>query len=301
MTIDPSDCFGDEFENKKGPRFNFLTLGNKSPGAEPRQEDGKTFYGEKELAQFYCKNANKELEKVEPFVGVILFYTPSRKLAPFKGKETKTLCESFDGLAPSVNIESPFCAELDKATLEKQLLEKNLPEARVTQISSSVTSGGQLASCCYKGAKGGRWDLCPKSRKDPISGAKAPCTYFEKIFIHDFDSGRQFRADLKGLNLQNWSKYVSPWSEYKKFIWENQVPYWGAQVKISGAVGPNGFAVWNFTEPAIIEDPEVKKVADHAHNETFDWYNRIAAPPLEGKKASVEGEQQELDVDDVNW
>ncbi len=307
MSVDPSDSFADDFEQpKKAAKFAFLTLGNKNPQEERREgekdtpEEGKIFYGKKELGQLYIKDGEGELQKVESFNAVILFHTASRKLAPFRGKETKTLCESFDGLTPSVNIESPFCEELSKDALEKQLLEKKVPEARMVQITKSVTSQGKLNSCCFKGDKGFRWDLCPKSKKDELTGKK-PCVYFEKIFIQDLDNDTQYRTDLKGLDLQNWTKYVSPWSEYKKFIYTNKVPYWGAQVKISGTIGPSGFAVWNFTEPKIIDDTELSAVINDAHAGTFDWYNRMAAPPIEGKQGDSSDKQVPLDVDDVDW
>lgn len=302
MSIDPSDSFADEFEQpQRAAKFAFLTLGNKNPNEERREEDGKIFYGKKELAQLYTK-VEGELQKIEPFNAVILFHTASRKLAPWRGNaaDTKTLCESYDGLTPSVNIESPFCVELSKEALESQLQEKNVPDARVVQITKSVTSQGKLNSCCFKGDGGFRWDLCPKSKKDEITNIK-PCVYFEKIFIQDLDNDVQYRADLKGTNLQNWAKYVSPWSEYKRFIYTNKVPYWGAQVKISGAIGPRGNAVWNFTEPKVIDDAELSAIINDAHAGTFDWYNRIAAPPIEGKKDDSSDNQVPLDVDDVDW
>jgi len=297
MNVDPQDCFGDDFSAKSKPRFTYLTLGNKNPQVDAEERDGKTFYGDKEFGQFYYKGADG-LQRIDPFNVVVLFYTPSRKLAPYKGAETKILCESRDGLVPSINIDNPFCREMGLDTLEQQLLTKNLSQVRVDAMIRSVTGDGKLQACCYKGATGGRWDLCPKSKKDEITGNK-PCVYFEKIFIQDLDGDRQFRIDLKGLNLQNYDKYVSPWSEYKKWVWENKVPYWGVQAKLCGAIGPKGYAVWNFTEPQTISDATISKVVNDAHQDIFDWYNKQSAPPLDGPTKAIQGSSQKFDDDDI--
>lgn len=162
----------------------------------------------------------KSQEIVEKVRCVILFTSSGRKLSGGKSKNFQAICQSHDGLRPSLRIAEPLCRKVSAEDHAKTLAQwKGYDAAKVEGALKEQTEGGKLAICGLK-SKDGFITLCPYSKdvKDKVTGQRGVCVRHIFIKAYDVDRKREFKMELTGGSIENNTRFISPFHEFFKFL-----------------------------------------------------------------------------------
>lgn len=164
------------------------------------------------------ENRVRHTELVEKVRAVVLFKTEARKLATGSGKFHRTLCQSHDGVRPSLRIEQPFCRKASASDVAQVFGQwKNYDKAKIDGAVEKVTDGTEQLQMCAMKAANGTISLCPQARRDPITGKAGPCKPSIYLHCYDIDRKREFTLDLGGKSIWH-SDFIAPVHEFFKFL-----------------------------------------------------------------------------------
>lgn len=258
----------------------------------------------------------KTREIVDKVRAVILYSSPTRQLGRGSGDNFKVVCQSHDGVEPSLRVAEPLCRRVNAQDIARVFSNwKGYDEARVHAQVDEVTRGGtNLQVCGLKGATG-LITLCPFGKKDEVTGQAAACK--QMMFVHalDLDRGLEFAMSLKGGSLSYTEKYVAPLHIFFKLLRDQEVvengvkrgvPCHAYEVTLS-ALPSGNYYVLNVSDYKYIEDENER---NKLHEKALEARNRYLAsafwtpeknPAKQEPKFPSPVEEVTIDSDDVNF
>lgn len=226
----------------------------------------------------------KKVEIAQKIRAVILFTSYGRQLS-VKDGVFKTLCQSHDGVNPSLRIDEPLCRKISGVDVAKIFSQwKGYDEAAVKEKTQEVTQGTDKLQICGLKTKDGFITLCPYGKKDPITKAKAACRQHVFVHAYDIDRKREFKMTLTGNSIQNDQRFVSPFHEFFLFLRTQgpqvngrpaSLPCYAFSVELSAAPRDRFFYL-NLLNYKPIEQAENRESMKKRAEEARDKYEKDA-------------------------
>lgn len=242
----------------------------------------------------------KEREHTEKVQAVILYTSQGRRLETGMGKNFRVLCQSHDGINPSVRIDEPLCRQAKTSDLVRIMSKwKGMDQAKIdARIKELTDDSGSLQVCGLKVANGAI-ELCPFARRNELTNKKGDCT--PHIYVQAFDIKRKrlFKMELTGKAIYN-SNFISPYHEFFKYLRQagpkgDGLPCYAFVVDLSSATdGSTNYL--NITNWRPIENAanrnEMKELAIKAKDGYLTAASRLSKEAYEKAKGLKEVEKK---------
>lgn len=176
------------------------------------------------------KEAKKDKEVVDKVQAVILYTSHGRKFDSGNGRNYHVVCQSHDGISPSVRIDEPMCRDATVTDLVNIMSGwKGIDQARIDANVQSLTNGTEQLQMCGLATPGSTSPcitLCPMGRRDVkkdkkgniIKSTAAPCQPNIYVEAYDIKRKRRFTMELKGSAIKHDQKFIAPFHEYFKYM-----------------------------------------------------------------------------------
>ena len=233
----------------------------------------------------------KTHEVVKEINAVILYASQARTL---KGGNGRPLCQSSDGVAPSLTVEKPLCGKATTEDLVKIIGKwKGMDKAKVDAKVKELTSNDRLKVCGIKTATG-VIALCPYATRDAFTGKKGECVPLVKLTCYDIDRKRIFEMELskEAIALNKFTK--ADYHKFMEFAQEEGNPCYNYKITLypkKETIEKIGLSYYSagFTNPEYVQSPLKEKLVDLAHK-ARDMYIRKSLP----KEQRQQQEQQNV-------